>query len=129
MAQPRAIKTAEGLRGALNNTGTDIAAYLCVVLDTTEDQVTLTGGSTAATAGVTTEVFTDADGIRYTYQISGRAICRASAAPGTAGDLVMPDGTGAVLTRTGTNSIVGRAVGDWVASGLVEVDLALQVGA
>ncbi|HET6496169.1 MAG TPA: capsid cement protein, partial [Thermoleophilia bacterium] len=127
MPQPRAIKPPLGLRSALNATGTDIAAYLCVIKDTTEDQVTLPAGSTAAIAGVTTEVFTTDDGVRYTYQTSGRAIVRATAAAITAGDLVMPDATGAVLTRTGTNSILGTAVGDCAASDLVEVDINILV--
>ena len=129
MPEPRVVKSPEGLRGGLNESGTDIGAFLVVSWDTTFEQVVLPAAQASPMAGVTTEVFTDGDGVRYTLQTEGMAKCTAGAAI-SIGDEVMPETTGKVNTRTGTKSIVGTAKTAAAADGdIVEVELKLQVGA
>jgi len=129
LSQPRVIKTTQGLRSALNNSGADIGAYLCISRDSTLNEVILTSGGNVQIDGTTTETFTDADGVYYTYQTEGVAKCTASAAV-TIGALVMPDAAGKVLTRTGTNSIVGTALTSSTVDGdIIEVELLRQMGA
>jgi hypothetical protein len=131
MPQPRAIKSPQGLRSAKNDSGTDIEAYRCVTEDVSEgtDSVEVQATANGSVLGITTETFTDADGVYRTYQCRDVALCEANAAI-TKGDLVMPATAGRVATRTGTNTIVGKAKTAAAAQGdIIEVELDLQTGA
>jgi hypothetical protein len=117
----------------LNSSGSDIAENYCVQLKAAAfEEIELPSGGTASVFGVLTE---DAPGtgrganVRRNIQVDGMATIVAGAAVAI-GDLVMPTSAGKVITRTGTNSIVGEAKTAALADGdLIEVELKLQVGA
>lgn len=130
MTQPRAI--VECLRAGLNTTGSDMAQYLCVQLKAGAfEEIELPSGSTAVVAGVLTEAAPGtgiAAAVRRNYQTSGMAVCISGAAI-AANALVMPTTAGKVVTRTGTNTIVGQAkTAATAADQPIEVELKLQVG-
>lgn len=131
MPQPRAI-VQENIRWGKNTTASDLDRYLCVQHKSgAVEEIELPSGGTATVAGVLME---DAPGtgvqadLMRSYQVAGMAVCIAGAAI-TANDLVMPTSAGKVITRTGTNTIVGVAKTAATADGdEIEVELKLQVG-
>ncbi|MEE9395170.1 MAG: capsid cement protein [Planctomycetota bacterium] len=131
MPQPRAIKAPESLRSAFNFSGAAIAINRLVNTDPTPsvagrgDAIVAQATSNGTVLGVTTEAAPDADGVGRTIQVRDRALCVAGAAI-TVGDLVMPTTAGKVLTRTGTNTIVGEAKTAALADlDIIEVELNL----
>jgi hypothetical protein len=133
MPQPRAVVPASCIRWGLNTSGSLIEKYYLVQLKAGAfEEIELPGSATAAVDGVLLE---DAPitgrlvDVRRSYQTDGMAVCIAGAAIAV-NALVMPTTAGKVVTRTGTNTIVGKAKTAATADGdEIEVELMLQVGA
>lgn len=108
-----------------NYSGSDIAAGLCVAVDT----VNLADGGGTAFTGVVLSSNTTFVGVTVTsiptlktglVRLAGIAVCTAAAtvAPGAA---LMPDTAGKVLTKTSTNTTMGRCLGTALVSESVAV--------
>lgn len=131
MSEPRVIKAPESLRSGVNYSGADIPAFRVIDTDATpskataHDAVEAQATTNGKVIGVTTEAFTDDDDVYRTYQVSGRAKIEAEAAIAV-GALVMPGTGGKVVTRTGTNTVIGEAKTAAAAdTDIIEVELNL----
>jgi hypothetical protein len=131
MVQARVIKSHNSLRSGFNFSGTAISAFRVLNTDATPsvsgtvDAVEATATTNGKVIGVSTEAMPDADGVGRTIQVADRAKIEAEAAIAV-GALVMPGTAGKVVTRTGTNTIIGEA--KTAASGdgdIIEVELNL----
>lgn len=98
-----------------NYSGSDIGEYICVAVDT----VNLADGGGTAFTGCVLSSNTTFVGVTQTIiptlksglvRLQGVSVCIASAtvAPGAA---LMPDSAGKVLTKTSTNTTMGRCLG------------------
>lgn len=95
-----------------NTSGSDMAEGIAVMLDTFvsgQISVKLTSGNTVACLGITQEAI--ANGKIGRVIAIGVASATASGTI-TAGQFVMPDSAGKVLTQTATNAAVGIALQD-----------------
>ena len=127
MSEPRECIPEGFVRSKFNNTGVDIAAHTVVMLDSTEDYVTLTSATTDPIYGVAVSGIPD--GEWGDVQVMGRAKVLSGAAIAVPGGRVMADNTGRAIDWTavaGTNANV-LGLCETTASGaaeIVEVELA-----
>jgi hypothetical protein len=117
----------EGIRGKLNNTGSDIAAHMAVKLDSTVDQIALVGATTDHVFGVTHAII--ADGAYGDIVTRGQALVLSGAAMATIGVLTMADATGRAIAWSAAGGTNANVLGTLLttASGaaeLVEIELA-----
>jgi hypothetical protein len=127
MAGRKLREIPEGIRGKLNNTGSDIAAHMCVKMHTVADEIALVGATTDHVFGVTHAII--ADGAYGDVVTRGQAIVLSGAAMATLGVLTMADATGRAIAWTAGAGANANVLGTLLstASGAaeqVEIELA-----
>ena len=126
MGQATAIVPEYGVRARYNGTGSDIAANVAVMLDSTSKYIKLPSSNAVALHGVTRAAI--ANGKWGDVQVSGVALVKASGALATPGIQLMSDTAGKAVTFAAASGVNAQVLGQLLTTGsalndLVEVEL------